>query len=155
MPLAEYFTGYRESVRQPGELITEIVVPLPAATTAAFHKIAKRPFDDISSVAVAFAIDVVDGEVRKARIGLGGVAATPIRALATEAALEGRPWDADTVEAAARVLAGEGTPIDDQRASARFRAEMLGNSLRKLFHSPGFVTGLRPSSTSGGAWGQP
>ena len=119
---------------EPGELITEIVVPLPAATTTAFHKIAKRPFDDISSVAVAFAIDIADGQVRKARIGLGGVAATPIRALATEAALEGRPWDADTVEAAAQVLAGEGTPIDDQRASARFRAEMLGNSLRKLFH---------------------
>ena len=154
VPLAEYFTGYRESVRQPGELITEVVVPLPAATTAAFHKIAKRPFDDISSVAVAFAIDIADGQVRKARIGLGGVAATPIRALATEAALEGRPWDADTVEAAARVLAGEGTPIDDQRASARFRAEMLGNSLRKLFHSPGLVTGASaPSSTSGGSGG--
>jgi xanthine dehydrogenase small subunit len=60
------------------------------------------------------------------------VAATPIRALATEAALEGRPWDADSVEAAARVLAGEGTPIDDMRASARFRSGMLGNSLRRL-----------------------
>ena len=54
VPLAEYFTGYRASVREPGELITEVVVPLPAATTTAFHKIAKRPFDDISSVAVAF-----------------------------------------------------------------------------------------------------
>jgi xanthine dehydrogenase small subunit len=132
VPLSEYFTGYRESVRKPGELITEIVVPLPAATTTEFHKIAKRPFDDISSVAVAFAIDIADGHVRKARIGRGGVAATPIRGLATESALEGHAWDADTVEAAAQVLAGEGTPIDDQRASARFRAEMLGNSLRKL-----------------------
>ena len=140
VPLADYFTGYRESVRRPGELITEVVVPLPAAPLTAFHKIAKRPFDDISSVAVAFAVDVADGEVRKARIGLGGVAATPIRALATEAALEGRPWNADTVDAAARVLAGEGTPISDQRASAEFRAEMLGQSLRKLFAS-GFETG--------------
>jgi xanthine dehydrogenase small subunit len=135
VPLGEYFTGYRESVRTPGELITDIVIPLPAATTTAFHKIAKRPFDDISSVAVAFALDVADGVVTKARIGLGGVAATPIRAIATEQALEDRPWDGDTVEDAAGVLAHEGTPIDDQRASARFRAEMLGNSLRKLFHS--------------------
>jgi xanthine dehydrogenase small subunit len=152
VPLAEYFTGYRESVRRSGELITEVVVPLPASTTTAFHKIAKRPFDDISSVAVAFAIELADGAVRKARIGLGGVAATPIRALATEAALEDRPWDADAVEAAAQVLAGEGTPIDDQRASARFRAEMLGNSVRKLFHSPGLDTGSPggwPGSTSG------
>ena len=150
VPLSAYFTGYRESVRAPGELITEVVVPLPAATTTAFHKIAKRPFDDISSVAVAFALDIADGTVTRARIGLGGVAATPIRAIATEQALEGRTWDGETVEAAARVLAGEGTPISDQRASAEFRSAMLGNALRKLFHSPGLVTGASaPSSTNG------
>ena len=133
VPLADYFTGYRESVRRPGELITEVVVPLPAAGLTAFHKIAKRAFDDISSVAVGYAVDVADGRVERARIGLGGVAATPIRALATEAAVEGRPWTQETVDAAAEVLGGEGTPISDQRASAEFRAAMLGQSLRKLF----------------------
>jgi xanthine dehydrogenase small subunit len=132
VPLAEYFTGYRESVRRPGELITEVVVPLPASPVTAFHKIAKRPFDDISSVALGYALDVQDGMVHKARIGLGGIAATPIRARATEAALEGRPWTEETVEAAAQVLAAEGTPIDDQRASAAYRSAMLGQSLRKL-----------------------
>jgi xanthine dehydrogenase small subunit len=146
VPLADYFTGYRESVRRPDELITEVVVPLPATEISAFHKIAKRPFDDISSVAVGFAIDVADGVVRKARIGLGGVAATPIRALATEAALEGRPWNAETVAAAAEVLGGEGTPISDQRASAAFRAAMLGQSLRKM----GFETGVGAHSSSTG-----
>ena len=54
-------------------------------------------------------------------------------ALATEAALEGRPWSAETVAAAAEVLVGEGTPISDQRASAAYRAAMLGQSLRKLW----------------------
>jgi xanthine dehydrogenase small subunit len=48
------------------------------------------------------------------------------------------------------VLAAEGTPIDDMRASATYRRAMLGQSLRKLFHSPGLVTGRRPSSTDGG-----
>jgi xanthine dehydrogenase small subunit len=133
VPLADYFTGYRESVRRPGELITEVVVPLPAAELTAFHKIAKRAFDDISSVAVGFAIDVQDGTVAKARIGLGGVAATPIRALDAEAALEGKPWTQETVDAAAEVLGRAGTPISDQRASARFRTAMLGQSLRKLW----------------------
>ena len=151
VPMAEYFTGYRESVRRDGELITEVVVPLPASTTTAFHKIAKRPFDDISSVAVAFALEIADGLVTKARIGLGGVAATTIRARASEAALEGQAWTDETVEAAAQVLAGEGTPISDQRASAEFRAAMLGNSLRKLFADGGFVTGASaPSSATGG-----
>ncbi|MFB7051626.1 xanthine dehydrogenase small subunit [Streptomyces vinaceus] len=132
VPLADYFTGYRQSVRRPGELIRAVRVPLPLSPVTAFHKIAKRRFDDISSVAVAFALDIEDGIVRKARIGLGGVAATPIRALATEAALEGKPWGAETVEAAARVLRAQGTPMDDHRASAGYRSAMLGQSLLKL-----------------------
>ncbi|WP_199551013.1 xanthine dehydrogenase small subunit [Streptomyces sp. N35] len=133
VPLADYFTGYRQSVRRPGELIRAVRIPLPQAPVTGFHKIAKRRFDDISSVAAAFALDIEDGVVRTARIGLGGVAATPIRALATEAALEGRPWSAETVEAAARVLRGEGTPMDDHRASSLYRSAMLGQSLKKLY----------------------
>ena len=133
VPLADYFTGYRRSVRRPDELIRAIRIPLPAAGLAAFHKIAKRRFDDISSVAVAFALDVRDGVVRRARIGLGGVAATPLRALATEEALTGRPWDPTTVEQAAAVLATEGTPLDDHRSSAAYRSAMLGQALHRLF----------------------
>ncbi len=147
VPLADYFTGYRTSVRERGELIKEVVVPLPLAPLTAFHKIAKRRFDDISSVAVGFAIDVADGVVRAARIGLGGVAATPVRALDTEAALTGRPWSPETVDEAAVVLAAEGTPIDDQRSSARYRSAMLGQSLRRLFAESVASTG----STDGGA----
>ncbi|GLV88171.1 dehydrogenase [Streptomyces lavendulae subsp. lavendulae] len=133
VPLADYFTGYRQSVRRPGELIRAVRFPLPLSPVTAFHKIAKRRFDDISSVAVAFALDIEDGIVRKARIGLGGVAATPIRALATEAALEGKPWSAQTVEAAAEVLKAQGTPMSDHRASAGYRSAMLGQSLLKLY----------------------
>lgn len=133
VPLADYFTGYRRSVRRPGELIRSVRIPLPLSRVTAFHKIAKRRFDDISSVAVAFALDIEDGIVAKARIGLGGVAATPIRALATEAALEGGPWTARTVDAVAAVLRAEGTPLDDHRASAGYRSEMLGQSLLKLY----------------------
>jgi xanthine dehydrogenase small subunit len=133
VPLADYFTGYRETVLRPGELLRSVRIPRPLPGLTAFHKISKRRHDDISSVAVGFALDVVDGSVVRARIGLGGVAATPIRALATEAALEGRPWTTETVEAAAEVMRGEGTPIDDQRASAAYRSAMLGNALRKLW----------------------
>jgi len=131
--LSDYFTGYRQSVRRADELIKAVRIPLPLARLAAFHKIAKRRFDDISSVAIGFALEVEDGVVTKARVGLGGVAAMPVRALATEAALEGRPWTRDTAQAAADVLRAEGTPIDDHRSSAAYRAAMLGQSLRKLY----------------------
>lgn len=132
--LADYFTGYRESVRTPGELIRSVRIPLPVAPHAGFHKIAKRRFDDISSVAVAFALRLDSETVASVRIGLGGVAATPIRALATETALNGQPWNAATVAAAAEVLAQEGTPLDDHRASARYRSAMLRQSLLR-FHA--------------------
>jgi xanthine dehydrogenase small subunit len=132
VPLAEYFTGYRQSVRAADELIKEVVLPRPLAQLTGFHKIAKRRFDDISSVAVAFALDLADGVVTRAAIGLGGVAATPIRARETEAALVGEPWTDATVRRAAEVLAGEGTPIDDHRASASYRSAMLEQSLLKL-----------------------
>ena len=133
VPLADYFTGYRQTVRRTDELIRSVRIPLPLARVTAFHKIAKRRFDDISSVAVGFCLDVQDGVVTRVRIGLGGIAATPVRALETEAALEGRPWTDATVEHAAAILATEGTPLDDHRASADYRAAMLGMSLRKLY----------------------
>jgi len=133
VPLASYFTGYRTTLKEPDELIRAVRFPLPLAPVTAFHKIAKRRFDDISSVAVGYALDVVDGVVGSARIGLGGVAATPLRALATEAALVGRPWTEATVREAAAVMATEGTPMDDHRASASYRSAMLGQSLLRLY----------------------
>ena len=132
--LADYFTDYRQSVRQPDELIKTIRLPLPLAPVTAFHKIAKRRFDDISSVAVAYAMRL-DGDRRVAsvRIGLGGVAATPLRAAAAEEALHGRPWTRETVADAAEVLAQAGTPMGDHRASEAYRIAMLRNSLLKLY----------------------
>ena len=62
------------------------------------------------------------------------VAATPLRALETEQALEGQPWTEATVGRAARVLRGEGTPLSDHRASAEYRAAMLGQALLRFFY---------------------
>ena len=54
--LADYFTGYRQTLQRADELIKIIRIPLPLAPVTAFHKIAKRRFDDISSVAVGYAL---------------------------------------------------------------------------------------------------
>ncbi len=126
-------------------------IPAPLSGTTAFHKITKRRFDDISSVAVAFALDVVDGVVRRARIGIGGVAATPIRARATETALEGQPWTVATVRAAAGVLQGEGTPLDDHRASADYRRAVLGGALFRLHAETAVASAADPSADAGSA----
>ena len=128
-----YFTGYRQSVKRPDELIKTIRIPQPLAPVTAFHKIAKRRFDDISSVAVAYALRLEGGRVAAIRIGLGGVAATPLRARAAEDALTGRPWTREVVKAAAEELARAGTPMSDHRASEAYRIAMLRNSLLKFF----------------------
>jgi xanthine dehydrogenase small subunit len=133
LPLADYFTGYRATLKEPGEIIKAVRIPLPLSHLTGFHKIAKRRFDDISSVAVAFSLHLEDHVVVKARIGLGGVAATPLRAYATEAALTGQPWNSDTIKRAAAVLGGEGTPLSDHRASSGYRSIMLSNALLKLY----------------------
>jgi xanthine dehydrogenase small subunit len=139
VPLADYFTGYRQSVKRPDELIKTIRIPLPVAPVSAFHKIAKRRFDDISGVAVAYAMRLADGAgdggrtVESIRIGLGGVAATPIRALAAEEALAGRPWTREVAAAAAEEMARAGTPMGDHRASEAYRIAMLRNSLLKFY----------------------
>jgi len=142
--LADYFTGYRQTVKRPDELIKTIRIPLPVDPVSAFHKIAKRRFDDISGVAVAYALRLADGTgsseggagertVESIRIGLGGVAATPIRALAAEQALAGRPWTREVVAAAAEEMARAGTPMSDHRASEAYRIAMLRNSLLKFY----------------------
>lgn len=148
VPLADYFTGYRQTVKAADELIRAVVIPLPLARVTAFHKIAKRRFDDISSVAVGYAVDVDrTNVVTSVKIGLGGVAATPLRATATEQALLGQHWSQATVDAAATVLSGEGTPMDDHRASSGYRAAMLGQSLRRL-HADNPNPASKPDPTS-------
>jgi xanthine dehydrogenase small subunit len=133
--LADYFTGYRETLRRPDELIRTVRIPRPVAELTAFHKIAKRRFDDISSVAVGFALELDDDVITAARIGLGGVAATPLRALATESVLVGRRWNIETVRDAASVLGSEGSPMSDHRASSDYRGLMLNRALLKLYHA--------------------
>ncbi|ALV44617.1 xanthine dehydrogenase small subunit [Arthrobacter alpinus] len=131
--LADYFTGYRTNLKQADELITSLRIPRPLSNLTAFHKIAKRRFDDISSVAVAFSLQIDGHLITKAKIGLGGVAATPLRAVATEEFLTSKPWTHETITTAAAILGKEGTPMSDHRASSGYRSMMLANALLKLY----------------------
>jgi xanthine dehydrogenase large subunit len=128
--LADFFTGYRKTLLRPGEIIKEIVIPRSAAPRgftrrADFLKVSKRRELDISIVAAAFAADVDDaGVVRRARIAYGGVALTPRRARAAEAALEGARLE-DARERVANLLREEFQPITDARGSAAYRRSLV------------------------------
>ena len=96
-------------------------------------KVSKRFEDDISAVCLAVNLQVVDGQVTQASIGAGGMAATPVRAVQTEAALINQPWTQATVATAMDVLKAEFAPISDMRASAAYRREVLGNLLHRFW----------------------
>jgi xanthine dehydrogenase small subunit len=82
---------------------------------------------------VAYAMRLTpDRSVESIFIGLGGVAATPIRALEAERALTGKPWTREVTAAAAEEMAQAGTPMSDHRASQAYRIAMLRNSLLKF-----------------------
>lgn len=134
LPLEALYTGYRQNVMAPDELLVRIVVPKPASSEQLrAYKISKRFDDDISAVCLVLNLDTADGTVQRASIGAGGVAATPVRAQQTEAALQGQPWTEATVQQAMRVLQAEFSPISDMRASGDYRRTVLGNLLQRFW----------------------
>lgn len=134
LPLEDFFIDYGKQDLQPGEYVRAIHIPkTPENTLFRTYKISKRFNQDISALCGAFALDIVDGIVQDARIAYGGMAATPKRALACEAALSGHAWCTDTVEAAAFALSKDFTPISDMRASAEYRLHVAQNLLRKVW----------------------
>lgn len=135
VPLADFFVGVRQTVRRRDELLTAIRFPLPGGARHAghFHKLGLRKADAISvlSAAVGVTWDHA-GICSSARIALGALAPTPLRAIAAEQALLGHALTPARVGEAAR-LAGEATrPIDDIRGSAAYRREVAEVIVRRL-----------------------
>jgi xanthine dehydrogenase small subunit len=134
MPLEQLYIGYRKNVIAADEVLAWIKVPKATlGELCRVYKISKRFDDDISAVCLALNLQITDGRVMHASIGVGGVAATPVRASQTEAALRGQPWTLETVKNAMTTLRGEFSPISDMRASASYRVQVLGNLLQRFW----------------------
>jgi xanthine dehydrogenase small subunit len=153
MPLEAFFVEYGKQDRKPGEFVEAVIVPTPKPDLMfKVFKLSKRFDQDISAVCGAFAIVVRDEVVASARVAFGGMAGTPKRAAACEAALVGQLWNSTTINAAVAALAGDFTPLSDARASAAYRALAAGNMLRKAFIEtarPDLVTRVEPESAHG------
>ena len=134
LPLEDFYTGYRRSVLGADEVLAAIHVPAPGAgELLRAYKVSKRHEDDISAVCLVLCLQLDGGTVRQARLGVGGVAATPVRARQTEAALCGQPWNARTVQQAQALLQSEFNPLSDLRASRHYRQEMLAQLLQRFW----------------------
>ena len=143
----DFYTGYRKNRLLPDEVLAWIKVPLPRpGELLRAYKISKRFEDDISAVCLVVNLTLADGKVLAASIGAGGVAATPVRAVKTEAFLHQKPWTHATATKAQAVLRSEFSPISDMRASAAYRSQVLGNLLQRFWLESQGQTGLNLES---------
>ena len=125
IPIEHLFVAVGKTILEPHEIITEILVPkLPARTGGAFMKLAKTA-DDIAKVNVAVTVTVANGRCDEAKIALGSVAPTPIRAIKAEATLMGQKLDEKAIVRAAEAAAESVKPITDVRSTAIYRKEMV------------------------------
>ncbi len=136
VPLADFFVGYRKTVLEPDEIVRWITFPRNAGNARRqmeSYKVSKRRELDISITAAAFVVETDDADVvTHARLAYGGVAPTPARAKKTEAFLTGKPWTEATWDGAREILATEFAPIDDQRAGAAYRRDLVVSLFEKF-----------------------
>jgi CO/xanthine dehydrogenase FAD-binding subunit len=127
LPLSEFFRGPGLTALEPNELLAELRLPAQAAHTGStYERNTPRKQMDIAVVGVAIALTLSGDTIETARIALGAVAPTPIRASAAEAALNGQQAVSDTFAKAAEAAATQdASPIDDIRASATFRRHLV------------------------------
>ncbi len=128
VPLEDFFIGPGATALKTDELLTELQIPSPPAHTAGVYiKYTTRGGEELALIGVAalLTLDAGDGTCTDAKVALGAVAPTPIRARGAEGVLKGKKIDQGLIEKAAQTAADESSPIDDIRGSAEYRREML------------------------------
>ncbi len=133
LPLVEFFVGPGQSVIEPGEILTEIRIPLmPTPSAAIFIKLGQRRSMAISQVNVTTRLTLGEsGLPVEARIVLGSVAPVPMRAVTAEKLLQGNELSDEQICEAAKTAREEVTPISDVRASESYRLQMTEVLVRR------------------------
>ena len=137
VPLRDFYVGVRRTVIEPHEILREIRFPaLGAHQRGLFLKLGLRRAQAISVVGIALVVTFEGERVADARIALGCVAPTVVRATTAETFLRGKTLDAETCEAAGRLACEDVRPIDDLRGTASYRratlAALIADGLRRI-----------------------
>ncbi|MBA3586678.1 MAG: FAD binding domain-containing protein [Chloroflexi bacterium] len=139
VPADDFWPSYRTTARCDDELLVRIRIPLVQGRQVRFRKIGTRRAQAISKVVMALAwrSSADDGPWTDVRLALGSVAATTVRAPATESTLEGARPTRETADAAVEALSAELEPIDDVRSTADYRRLVAGRVLHRLVRDAG------------------
>ena len=126
VPIESFFKGPGKTALSRSDVLTEVLIPTPAAESgASFHKLGRRMSEDISVASAAAYLGMKSGVTAVARIALGSVAPTPLRAHKAEKALVGKRLTNETILEAAFAAKEECSPITDLRAGADYRRAMV------------------------------
>ncbi|MDH4125123.1 MAG: xanthine dehydrogenase small subunit [Gammaproteobacteria bacterium] len=132
--LEDFYLDYQVKDLKAGEFLAQIRIPLPEKNVVLHsHKLSKRFDQDISAVCSAYRLQLDAGRVASFAMACGGMAATIRRARHCEAALNGQPWTAASIDKAMLALAEDFAPISDMRSSAAYRLRAAQNMLRRFF----------------------
>jgi len=124
IPLDQFFKGPGKTVLEHDEIVTALTLSKPPARSV-YLKLSPRHSMDLAIVGVAVAAGANGGGLSDIRIALGAVAPTPMRARKAEEVLRNRPVSTSAIEEAAHAASLECSPIDDFRASASYRRDMV------------------------------
>jgi xanthine dehydrogenase small subunit len=132
--LEDFYIDYQVKDLKPGEFVATVRIPLPTADTVLHsHKLSKRFDQDISAVCTAYRLELDGDRVASFAMACGGMAATIKRASNCELAINGQPWNEETIARAMNALADDFAPISDMRASADYRLRGVQNLLRRFY----------------------
>jgi carbon-monoxide dehydrogenase medium subunit len=130
--IEDFFTGPNQTILSDDEILREIqIADMPPKSQGVYLKLTPRRAMDLAIVGVAVVVIPQDEICQDIRIALGAVAPTPIRAKKAEAVLKGQKLDDKLIEKAAQTAASQSNPIDDHRASAEYRRDMVEVLVRR------------------------
>ncbi len=127
MPVEDFSLDYFEVALKPGELLTEIQVPVPPPRTGTAYTKFNIIESDLATVSVAVSVTLgaSDGVCQDIRIALGAAAPTPMRAKKAEAVLKGKKITDALLREAGKAASAEAEPISDIQASEEYRRELV------------------------------
>jgi xanthine dehydrogenase small subunit len=135
VPIEEFYLGYKKLDLQPDEVIVAVRTPLPKENVQLrLYKVSKRRDMDISTVTLAFWLEVEGDLCTAARIATGGVGPTVVRLPRAEESLIGRPLTLEAMQTAGRIARDEIKPISDVRGGAEYRLQLVENLFAKCWH---------------------
>jgi carbon-monoxide dehydrogenase medium subunit len=131
--LEDFFTGPGGTVLKPGDLLTAVHIPPPPESSFGTYLKAYRSCMDCAIIGVALLAVFEPGKVicKDAKLVLGAVAPTPIRARASERMVAGKELDDELVEKASQKAAEDSRPITDIRSAASYRKTLVAVSTRR------------------------